>query len=292
MRYGKISEAMWTDKTFRRLSHCAKLLYVYLLSCSKCTAIGLFQLGLGTMEDEFGEDREKIRQGLEELGAEGLCTYEDGWVCFNKYIKWNAPTSPNHARQIAFFVNEEIKKEPPLKAVANVLHQCKTVLSGMKTAKGTYFEDFRKALDMPLLTQFVGGESILRNCFEKGVIESPAKALPKHSTRAFKNEGLNEGSQSTGEGLTSQTQTQTQTQTKQSRAYNSAQCLIVARQDGEVLKISPSLVKAVTRDWGWDIDTLQGVAQRYLDSHPDDVIDDPDLWFLDLVHSFNATRGS
>lgn len=68
--------------------------------------------------------------------------------------------------------------------------------------------------------------------------------------------------------------------------------MIVARQDGEVLKISPSLVKAVTRDWGWDIDTLQGVAQRYLDSHPDDVIDDPDLWFLDLVHSFNATRGS
>ena len=94
MRYGKISEAIWADDKFQGLTDGSKLLYIYLLSCENCNSVGIFRIGAGMIEDGFGTSRDRIGQNMSELEQCGLIGYQNGWLWFNKYLKWNEPTSP------------------------------------------------------------------------------------------------------------------------------------------------------------------------------------------------------
>lgn len=282
MRFAKISEAMWTDRTFRKVSVNSRLLYVYLLSCSKCNAIGLYQIGLGTMEDEFSEERPAIRESLSELEQNGLAFYREGWVWFNKFIKWNIPTSPNHAKQYAYVVNECVMKDAPKEAIASILYSVKSVLSGIKlNAKGpesSYFSVFMTALDKPLVSAYVGGDDNLRSCFDKGLI-STAEALPEGSTEAVSGEVLSKGLASTGEGLTEgfglkEDEKKKKIKRRLKAEQNSSAEILVIANDGQPHHVSAdvvSLIQGLHPDW--DVHTLnvrlQSLTALNKDLRPD-----------------------
>lgn len=193
MRYGKINEAIWGDDKFQRLTDRSKLLYIYLLSCENCNSIGIFRIGYGTMEDGFGCERTEIKQGLQELESAGLIGYQDGWLWFNKYLRWNEPTSPNHAKQCASYVNDCVKRKAPKKAVWSFLSTVYGILGkmGNKTQENgerkSYYDEFKKNLDRTALADFLGGEEKLYDCLSGKKIpsESTMQAVSKHSISTF-----------------------------------------------------------------------------------------------------------
>ena len=247
MRYGKICETVWNDRSFRKLSETSKLLYVYLLSCSRCTNIGLFQLGLGTMEDEFDADRETIRTAFRQLEDNGLAFYEDGWVWFNKYLKWNAPMSPNHVKQIAAMINEVVMQDAPVDAVASLLHSAKSVMYSAKQSgkEESYYSVFRKALNTQLLAEFVGGEDNLESCFNKGLV-STTQGLGKGLARAT--EGLSKGWSPETETETDQKQNRTEAE------QNSSATILVIGNDGLPHEAGKAVTELITHNHPeWDM---------------------------------------
>ena len=191
MRYGKISEAIWSDERFQALSDRSKLLYIYLLSCENCNSIGIFRIGYGTMEDGFGDDREQIKKGMQELEECGILGYKNGWLWFNKYLRWNEPTSPNHAKQCAAYINDCVKRQAPMEAVWGFLSTAYAILGRMGgkqdgSEQRSYYDYFKKNLDMAQLTAFLGGEDNVMTCLSgKPVPGSERQAVPKHSASTF-----------------------------------------------------------------------------------------------------------
>ena len=192
MRYGKISEAIWSDERFQALSDRSKLLYIYLLSCENCNSIGIFRIGYGTMEDGFGVDRDQIKTGMQELEESGILGYRNGWLWFNKYLRWNEPTSPNHAKQCAAYINDCVKRQAPVEAVWGFLSTAYGILGrmGNKTQDGqeqrSYYDYFKKNLDKQELSAYLGGEDNLLACLSgKPAPGSSRQAVPKHSTSTF-----------------------------------------------------------------------------------------------------------
>ena len=160
MRYGKINEAIWSDTKFNSVSDSARLMYIYLLSCSRCNSVGIFKIGMGMMEDDFCHTREQLKECLDELEKAALVCYRDGWVWFSKFLKWNEPQSPNHARRCASDLNNCIMKKAPVAAVCNFLGSAYGVLHNLKyknTDDHTYYEDFKASLDVVLCDDFLGG---------------------------------------------------------------------------------------------------------------------------------------
>ena len=194
MRYGKINEAIWGDDKFQRLTDRSKLLYIYLLSCENCNSIGIFRIGYGTMEDGFGCDRADIKQGMQELEGAGLIGYRDGWLWFNKYLRWNEPTSPNHAKQCASYVNDCVKRGAPVEAVWGFLRTTYDILGkmGKQTQENgerkSYYDEFKRNLNRTSLAEFLGGEERLYDCLsgKKMPSESTKAGVPKHSLSTFK----------------------------------------------------------------------------------------------------------
>lgn len=174
MRYAKINESIWNDSKFKSVSDSARLLYMYLLSCPKCNSIGVFQIGYGLIEDEFDHSRDQIKQLMGELEEANLLRFRDGWLWFNKYLKWNEPTSPNHARHCASDLNECVMREAPQEAVRSVLGSVRSVLGNIYLQntkdgkKRSYYDEFKSVLDTVIVAEFVGGNDALRQILENG----------------------------------------------------------------------------------------------------------------------------
>lgn len=167
MRFGRVYSKIWSDCRFLSLADQDKLLYFYLLSSERCNSIGFFKIGLGAMEDEFNRGKDDIKAGLEHLQKEGLLIYKDGWISFNRFLKWNAPTSPNHAKKCAQVLNDTMQSDAPGELVCSFLVAARTVLSCLgKDDRKTYWELFKNSLDIPLAIETVGGKTVLAQCFE------------------------------------------------------------------------------------------------------------------------------
>ena len=229
MRYGKINEAIWTDDRFRTLTDRSKLLYIYLLSCPNCTCIGIFQIGYGTMEDEFGRDREEIKESIDELCSAGLIGYEDKWLWFNKFLRWNQPINPNHAKQCAAFVNECITRNAPKEAIWNLLSTASAVLKPLKyqTKDGrtrTYYDEFKAVLEVQALEEFLGGEEELQRCLS-GKQMNVKQTLPKGSKNTFRrpqDSEENDAEQTLQEGSGNVTETLGTNKNKYKYKYNTS----------------------------------------------------------------------
>ena len=185
MRFGRIYSTIWMDARFCQLDDQDKLLFLYLLSSDRCNSIGLFPLGLGAMEDEYGQDRQSIMLGLAHLETVGLIMYDSGWVCFNKFLKWNPPSSPNHAKKCAVDLNYMMKAGAPKEFVCSFLTVVRPILSGIQCKdKDSYWEAFRDALDSNQAAETVGGRYALQDCLTgnyKKVETSTSEVLPKYS---------------------------------------------------------------------------------------------------------------
>lgn|GEM_PF-3757752 len=298
MRYGKISEAIWTDDKFVRLSDTSKLLFVYLLSCSKCNSVGIFSLGLGTIEDEFRHERPEIRDCIAELEDSGLARYDDGWFCFNRFLKWNAPVSPNHARQIATVLNDCVMQNAPVPMICNLLGSVRGVLSKLtyKSKDGhvsSYWEDFKDALDYGSVSAYLGGEEAFMAC-----VSGKACGLD--------GKGLDKGSTSTGEvlpkDLARRNRNRQETETYKTRQDKTRSSLGLACDnareevslfcsDGEVRKVSPMTVdKVMEMHPDWDMHLLN-VRIQVLTSENEDLRpegDSVDSFFLTMTAYFNG----
>lgn len=192
MRFGRIYSTIWMDARFCRLDDQDKLLFLYLLSSDRCNSIGLFPLGLGAMEDEYGQDRRSIMLGLAHIEAVGLILYDNGWLCFNKFLKWNPPSSPNHAKKCAVDLNYMMKAGAPKDFVCSFLSVVRPILSSIQSKdKESYWDAFKITLDMNQAVEVVGGKSVLLDCFEgkyKRKREgSTGEVLPKYCQSTSEN---------------------------------------------------------------------------------------------------------
>ena len=309
MRYGKISEAIWTDDKFSLLSDTAKLLFIYLLSCSKCNSVGVFPMGLGAIEDEFGHDRQEIRAAIAELEQQGLARYTDGWFFFNRFLKWNAPVSPNHARQIATVLNDCVMQNAPAAAVCSVLGSVRGSLAVMtyKSKDGrtcSYWDDFKSALDCDGVTAYLGGEEAFKSCLkgESCAAGSTSRGLPKGSGNIFRNKYSDSTDEVLPKDLATQTRNKQETETYKTRQDKTRSSLDLACNnarenvslfcsDGEVRNVSSKTVDAVASSHPeWDMHILciklQILTSQQEESRPDP--DDLDEFFLEMSVYFNG----
>lgn len=317
MRYGKISEAIWTDDKFTGLSDTSKLLFVYLLSCSRCNSVGIFPMGLGAIEDEFGHERSEIKRSIGELEGCGLVRYESGWFCFSRFLKWNAPVSPNHARQIAAVLNDCVMQNAPVGAVCSFLGSVKGILTGMsyKCKDGrtvSYWDEFMNVLDKDAVTACLGGEEAFKACVRGGscgVRGSAPKALPKHSLSTFQSGAAcdpEKGSGSTSEVLAQDSGTRNrsiqETETYQTRQDKTRISLGLACKnareevglfcnDGEVRNVSDEAVSRVASlhpDWDMHLlkIRLQVLTSMQEETRPS--AEDLDGFFLSMSAYFDG----
>jgi len=110
--YGKVYSTFWSSQTTGGLSDDAKLLAVYLMTCSHSTIAGVFRLPDGYVSEDLGWDQERVSKGFDELFRKGFAnrceTTKWAWVC--KHLEWNKPENPNQrkaAAKIALSVPDE-----------------------------------------------------------------------------------------------------------------------------------------------------------------------------------------
>lgn len=310
MRYGKVTETIWTDDKFTGLSDVAKLLFIYLLSCSKCNSVGIFQIGLGAIEDDFGHTRDQIKEALAELRESSLAQSEGNWIWFNKFLKWNAPVSPNHARQIAAVLNECVMQDAPASAVCCVLGSVYKVLSALKykTASGqmkTYWDEFRTTMDVELLSSCVGGKEALKKCIEgtSCPVQSTGKGLVKDSSSTSVSGQSGSTSEVLPKDLATQNKNRQETETYKTRNRTDTNCsgscleetteMSLLCSDGQphaVGQASVRLIAGMNPDWDFDIlrARMQSFTLLNVSERPDpDKLDD---FAVALASTFDGER--
>lgn len=101
--YGKVYSTFWSSQTTGGLSDDAKLLAVYLMTCSHSTIAGVFRLPDGYVSEDLGWVSERVVKGFGELLAKGFAnrceTTKWVWVC--KHLEWNKPENPNQRKAAA-----------------------------------------------------------------------------------------------------------------------------------------------------------------------------------------------
>lgn len=93
--YSKIHDSTWGSLKRKGLSASAKLLFVYLFSCSHHNIIGLYKLPLEYAASDLGEPLAKVKATVAELSRNGLITYDETVevLLVNGYLEHN--TLPN-----------------------------------------------------------------------------------------------------------------------------------------------------------------------------------------------------
>lgn len=101
--YGRVHSTFWTSQTTGKMSDKAKLLALYLMTCSHNTIAGVFRLPDGYIAEDLPFSKETIRQGFAELFAKGFAnrceTTKWVWVC--RHLNWNKPENPNQRKAAA-----------------------------------------------------------------------------------------------------------------------------------------------------------------------------------------------
>lgn len=110
--YGKVHSTFWSSPTTSSMSDDAKMLALYLMTCTHSTIAGVFRLPDGYVAEDLGWDSERVAQGFAELFAKGFAsrcgTTKWVWIC--KHLEWNKPENPNQrksAQKIALSVPDE-----------------------------------------------------------------------------------------------------------------------------------------------------------------------------------------
>lgn len=101
--YGKVYSTFWSSATTGGLSDDAKLLALYLMSCSHSTIAGVFRLPDGYVSEDLGWGLERVHQGFAQLLAKGFANRCETtkWVWVRKHLEWNKPENPNQRKSAA-----------------------------------------------------------------------------------------------------------------------------------------------------------------------------------------------
>ena len=104
--YGKVHTSFWASETLRDLDDDAKLLALYLLTCTHSNMAGAFRLPAGYVTEDMGWTPERFRKGYETLSDSGFLVYcpVSKWVWIVKFLEWNKPENPNQWKAVAKFM--------------------------------------------------------------------------------------------------------------------------------------------------------------------------------------------
>lgn len=75
-RFHMVSPSVW-NRDFRELGGPAKVAYFYIATCRTRVTEGIFELPLGIMVHDTGLSEGHLRQGLAELDAAGIASYDE-----------------------------------------------------------------------------------------------------------------------------------------------------------------------------------------------------------------------
>ena len=102
MAYRKIEQRIWADEKFRRLSHNARYMFLYLLTGPHSTAWGAYVLDDLYISADLSFPPAKIKQYWKELLDEGLILRDSvtRLVAFPNWFKFNRPKNDRSAMAI------------------------------------------------------------------------------------------------------------------------------------------------------------------------------------------------
>ena len=196
-RFAKIYGSIWTDDKFSKLSCSAKLLYIYLASSKDCNSIGFFKITLGSIQDEFGMSpdddeiytRSQIKELMTELESVGLVRYQEKWLLFNRWLKWNPPQGAVLTKKLATCIEEVLKSNPPLELVAYFLSTLKPALCDINGvnkdgSKFNYYELLKGHLPQSTIISFFGAAEDAKACLEGNPENAIEAALKRRSSGA------------------------------------------------------------------------------------------------------------
>lgn len=178
-RFGKIYGSIWTDDKFSKLTEGAKLLFIYLATSKDCNSLGFFKISLGAIQDEFGmrnDDEEiytrtQIKNFLNQLAEVGLVKYQDKWLLFNRWLRWNAPQGSNMVKRLGSDIGDIIAQNPPVELVVAFLGTIKNALADMEGTgrdgkKFNYYELLKSNFPVEMVSSFLGSLETLKECLE------------------------------------------------------------------------------------------------------------------------------
>lgn len=96
--YYRVGPRFWMDSA--SWSDDAKLLALYILTCSHRRAEGIFRLPVPYMLADLGWTRERFRKPFGQLLSEGFIDYDEepGVILIQRALKWQAPENPNQVK--------------------------------------------------------------------------------------------------------------------------------------------------------------------------------------------------
>lgn len=110
--YGKVHSTFWSSPTTSSMSDDAKMLALYLMTCTHSTIAGVFRLPDGYVAEDLAWPSERVAKGFSELFHKGFAnrceTTKWVWIC--KHLEWNKPENPNQrksAQKIAQSIPDE-----------------------------------------------------------------------------------------------------------------------------------------------------------------------------------------
>lgn len=164
-RYRKISPCIWNDAKVRGLSDKGKLTLFLLLTHPNMTSLGALRANLPGLACELGWKTSVFARAFRELLDCGMARQDADaqLIWFPKFLKHNAPESPNVVRGWAAAFEE--LPECPLKL---------DVLAGAWATLAAFGEGFREAF------REVFGEVLPKPC------EKPSASLPESLSEGFR----------------------------------------------------------------------------------------------------------
>ena len=100
--YGRVHTTFWASESLRSLDDDAKLLALYLLTCTHSTMGGFFRLPDLYAVEDLGWTTERFQNGCETLSECGFIQYcsRTKWVWIVKFLHWNRPENPNQWKAV------------------------------------------------------------------------------------------------------------------------------------------------------------------------------------------------
>lgn len=101
--YGKVHSTFWSSPTTAGLSPNAKMLALYLMTCTHSTIAGVFRLPDGYVAEDIGWSPGDVLEAFRELSAAGFAKRCEStkWVWVVNHLKWNKPENPNQRKAAA-----------------------------------------------------------------------------------------------------------------------------------------------------------------------------------------------
>ena len=136
MRYVKVFSDMWISDDFKDLSSDEKVLFLYLLSCDHCNAIGFYRLPIGYINADTGVSAKLIENALESLEKRSMISYDKqtSMVLIHNYLKWNFLENDNQMKSAIKSFEQLKRNQLDFKFLRLVNQYCPHMIEKSETA--------------------------------------------------------------------------------------------------------------------------------------------------------------